>query len=217
MDNLGYGVNLMNRIAVLLGLGKQPSSHTAFNPADKSANITLNTFNLNVTVSASSDQGVRTVSSKTTGKFYTECKWVATPTGGDTGFGWATAASTLTSLGVSSPTATICFKSGALWANGSSTGISLGTFAINDFICCAIDLTVSRVWYRKNGGLWNNNASGDPAANVAGIDISGFQTNNVTALFGAACMNNTTDSLTANFGDSLFNQTVPSGFTSGVT
>ncbi len=188
---------------------------TAFNPLDKSANILLTNNNLSYAQSSTGEQGVRTVASTTTGKFYTECTWTNTPTGTDTGFGWCTAGASLTTLGSTVTSACIAFKSGAVWVNGSSPGGVGSAFAQNDVICCAIDLVNSKVWFRKNGGNWNNSGTDNPATNTGGFSLSSFQTNNSTVMHGCGCVNVSQDLLTADFGDQVFGFTVPSGFKSG--
>jgi hypothetical protein len=191
-------------------------SNTTFNPSDKSANIVLSNGNHTYTQSSSGEQGVRTVLGVNTGKFYTETNWDNTPSGTDTGAGFCTAGATLTSLGSTVTNACIAFKSGSIWVNGSSPGNVGGAFAINDKICCAIDLVNSKVWFRKNGGNWNNSGTADPATNTGGFSISGFQTNNSTVMHGCGCVNVSADTLTSNFGDTSFSFTVPSGFQPGL-
>ena len=41
-----------------------------------------------------------------------------------------------------------------------------------DVICMAWSPSTERGWFRKNGGLWNNDAAANPATNTNGLDIS---------------------------------------------
>ena len=78
--------------------------------------------------------------------------------------------------------------------------------------CVAVDLDTKLIWFRTNGGYWNNSSSNDPVAEVGGIDLS-------WALSGAS---NNLIWPGANFGDTNahflhllsadFGQTVPTGY-----
>jgi hypothetical protein len=153
----------------------------------------------------------------TSGKFYWEYKWLQAPTGNcGVGFGrddvdFATLASAGT-LGF------MVNAAGTINNNGSSTGISIGSFTTNDVACIAIDFTNKRGWFRRNGGNWNNNATYDPATNVGGVDLSAWLISSpVHYYFPAATFNAASKNVTANFGATSFAQAVPSGFTSGWT
>jgi hypothetical protein len=188
---------------------------TTWNPSDKSANITLSNGNLTAAASASSNEGVRAVDSKTSGKYYFEWKLTGTPNGSNTGVEVCREDATLSSMGSTTNLLCGCFISvGNIWNNGSFTGKTVGAFATNDVGCSAIDLDNKRAWFRKNGGNWNGDATANPATNTGGIDISGWFTG-VHVIYPSATFNTTTSSFVTNFGDSSFTQTTPSGFTSG--
>lgn len=69
----------------------------------------------------------------------------------------------------------------------------------------------SAIWFRKNGGIWNNDASADPATNTGGIDLSAISGQTLYATG-----QGTGDALqTFNFGASSFSFSVPAGFTAG--
>jgi hypothetical protein len=78
-----------------------------------------------------------------------------------------------------------------------------------DVLCFAVDLGSNKIWFRRNGGSWNNNAANDPAANVGGIDISSLAGGPYFALGQG---NNSRDTLTANFGASAPAYPMPNGF-----
>jgi hypothetical protein len=182
---------------------------TTWNPADKSANVTLSNGNLTAQGTNSSDGGVRSTTSQTSGKFYFEVTWLSATGGVDAGCGIATSAAVLTSMGSTALGIALVYQSGAIYVNGTNTGISIGTNTAP--VCIALDLTNSRIWFRIGGGNWNNSGTANPATNVGGINISAlFPTN---AAFAAVTVQNTTNTYTVNFGASAFAQTVPSGFT----
>lgn len=189
---------------------------TAFNPSDKSANLSLSNGNLTVTYpSGSGDQGVRSVGSHKSGKYYFEVTAV-TNCGTDGGIGIADSTATLTTIGSTvGHAAMVFFNTGNIWVNTVSSGLTIGSFAANEVVCVAVDLDNERIWFRKNAGNWNGSAANDPATNTGGRDLSGFLTTGVTSVFAAACSNSTTCNMTVNFGDSGFAQAVPSGFTAG--
>jgi hypothetical protein len=186
-------------------------ANTIWNSADKTANVTLTGSSLIAT--ASSNGWVRAVDKQITGKFYWECKptvWANSSTG--VGF---------CQVGVATPTnvtAGVCavIKNGTIWIDGASSGSTLSARVANDIIGIAVDFAARLAWFRvAPSGNWNGNASADPATAVGGlstppvgIGIPGFP----LAILGANL-----ESVTANFGDSAFTGTVPSGFTSGFT
>lgn len=61
---------------------------------------------------------------------------------------------------------------GHLYYNASF--VTMPTFSTGDVIGVALDLTNKKVWFNKNGGIWNNatSASQDPASNLGGQSIS---------------------------------------------
>ena len=75
----------------------------------------------------------------------------------------------------------------------------------------AVDLGSKRIWFRTNAGSWNNDAANDPATNTGGIDISTLVGGSYYA-FGQGGNSGGEDSMTANFGKSVYTQSVPRGF-----
>jgi hypothetical protein len=185
-----------------------------WNPADKSANIALSNGNLTAQATSTADGGVRATAGKTTGKYYFEILWSSSLGGGDTGCGIATAAAVLSSIGVSAVGAALVFVSGNVYFNGSNVG-SAGTMPGAPFtICVAADLGNSRIWFRPNGGNWNNSGTANPATNAGGFNIAALFPG--SAAYPVMALNlNTTPTYTANFGATAFAQPVPSGFTAG--
>lgn len=184
---------------------------TTWNPSDKSANITLSGGNLTVGATTNTSDGVRSTTRQTVGKVYFEIDWTGA-TGGDTGCGVATNLASLTSVGSAASNAAICFASGNIWVNGTSTGTTLSALS-SSTVCVAVDLANRRIWFRKDGGLWNNSGTANPTTNTGGLDISGVLTAS-NLLYALVCMLTSASTSVANFGASAFQQAVPSGFVS---
>ncbi len=185
---------------------------TTWNPSDKSAQATLSNGNLTWSNGNSSNQGVRSTTSRTSGKPYFEYLILNTG-GGRNDCGNGIAASSFVFTDGSANNAFEMFNgAGDIWFNGVSTGKSLGARANNDVICVAIDFTNQRGWIRANAGNWNGDAAADPATNTNGIDISAVFTSSAAFILGTN--NNTIIATvgTLNVGDTPFAQTVPSGF-----
>lgn len=188
-------------------------ANTTWNPSDKSANVTLTGSNLIATASGAS-AWVRAVDKQITGKFYWECR----PTvwgNANTGVGLCPGALAAPS-GASAVGMCAVFKSGTIWLDGSSTGLTLGARAANDVIGIAVDFGARLAWFRvAAAGNWNGSATANPATGAEGISIP-FMGIGIPG-FPLSVMGANLDSITANFGDTAFTGTVPSGFTSGFT
>lgn len=187
---------------------------TSFDPAGASASVTLSLSNLRAACSgaAAVDTGAKGLAADAlaTGKYYFEVT-ADTPNGGDNGYGFCTSAATYVGLGSNASLGIIVFRSGTLWVQGSARGsVMASAMAAADVICIAADFTAGLVWVRKNGLLWNNSGTADPATGVGGISFT-------TATFMPAVVFSASAAAQAtyNFGASAFAQAVPSGFTSG--
>ena len=103
-----------------------------------------------------------------------------------------------------------------IYANGTNTGLTAGTALVaNDVLCVAVDLTASLIWFRKNGGNWNNSGTANPATGTGGYAYLANWPGGTIANRGLspyAFLFTTNDQQTLNFGDSTFAQTPPSGF-----
>ena len=100
-------------------------------------------------------------------------------------------------------------SAGTIWVNGASTGITVGAaLTTNDVLCCAVDTMAQLVWFRKNGGNWNNSGTANPVTGAGGIALP-------STLVGLAPMvrfSVASGQVTGNFGASAFSFTAPSGF-----
>jgi hypothetical protein len=191
-----------------------------WDPATVTA-VTLSGGNLIATNTGttSADQGahVAAASGKTTGKYYYEVTLTAY-TGGapNLGMGIGTTSSTYTNMGNSATTGNVVYKSGAIWANGGSTSLTLGARSVGDILGVAVDLGARKIWFRvAPSGNWNGQAIGsqNPATGTGGATIpAGTMVPFVVYGGSLGAANNI---WTANFGASAFSGAVPSGFTSG--
>ena len=105
---------------------------------------------------------------------------------------------------------------GTVYVDSVSMGTNLlGTISNGTVVCFAFDVDARLIWMRSGAaGNWNGSASANPATGVGGF-LTGLGRGipAYPAFFGAA----SAEAVTANFGDTAFAGTVPSGFTSGFT
>lgn len=170
--------------------------------------ITMSSGNLRATHTVNdSTSGVRSGTTKTAGKYYFEA------TAGQT-------TGTLSAVGIAPTTidylsmvpsayagvnTSTCF----VGVNGGSSSGNLGTGANGDIFGVAVDLDTHFIWFRRNNGDWNGIPTANPSTGIGGVAISGgasapfmrFATGSIIG-----------DNLTANFGQSVFSGTKPSGF-----
>ena len=184
----------------------QGAYSVTWNPADKATQVTLSNGNLTAVATAGAAYGVRGTSAFGNGKFYFEMKAIGTI--GHCGIGIANPTSAMSSVNISSGTAFVYVDNGATLVNGAA-GITVAPCVNGDTLCVAVDLINKMIWYRTNGGNWNNNSSNNPSTNVGGIDISAV----TGALYPFIFWNNVSSpTVTANFGATSFAQILPSGF-----
>lgn len=189
-------------------------ANTTWSTTDKTANVTLSGTN-NLTATASgAGAWVRTIDNIASGKFYWEVlmsAWV----NGNTGIGITNASSTpnvwnATNLVAVFNNATV-YRSGTQIATGLTGTTSGATMGF------ALDATNGLLWIRvAPAGNWNGSGTANPATGVGGLAVGTVAGGPIGFLpvteFSAA-----SDACTANFGDTAFSGTVPSGFTSGFT
>ncbi len=189
---------------------------TAFDPATKSATVTLSSGNLVATSgTTAADTGAMGIAAdaESSGKTYYEMT-VGAGFFGDYGFGIGTTSSTYVNLGNNATIGAVVFASGSLYINGSNTG-GIGTtgFHLGDVIGIAVDFTNHLVWMKNitQGTNWNNSGTADPATGVGGRTIASGSY--VPVIIFAASTPGQVG--TANFGGSTFTGSVPAGFASG--
>lgn len=105
------------------------------------------------------------------------------------------------------------FGDGTVYRAGSNQG-SIATYAAGDNIGVAVDMVNSKVWFRKNGGNWNNAAIGsqNPAANTGGYSISTLTTGGLT-VYPACTFFAVGEKISGRFLATSWSYAAPSGFT----
>ena len=186
-------------------------ANPSWNPADKTAGMTLSGSNL-IATTTTAPAWVRTVDSKASGKFYYEIT-ATVSTSTSTGQGIVSLAANMIN-GVNGSGACGFTQNGLVFADGNFSGTIIGSIASGTVVCTAIDLTARLIWFRLGAaGQWNNSGTPNPATGVGGIAFTtignGIQT--YPAFFGSL----NAEAVSANFGDSTFVGAVPSGFTAG--
>jgi hypothetical protein len=106
------------------------------------------------------------------------------------------------------------FGPGQIYANNGNPGSIPGSPVAGDVVGCAVDLGAHLVWFRKNGGLWNNSGTANPATGVGGFTIAA---GSYTAAITLANTSTIGDTVTANFGTTAYRDAAPSGFANWMT
>ena len=123
-------------------------------------------------------------------------------------------------LGGGSLIGTIAIVSGGglIYLNGVNTGITIGTVTNGTLLGLAFDITNQLAWFRVGAaGNWNGNAGFAPDTGIGGVNFTSLGPPSIFPYYPYATINNSVNSITANFGDTAFTGTVPTGFTSGFT
>ncbi len=216
-SNIAAMVASATEAATASDLQSFPANATTWNPSDKSRSVTLSGGNLTATSAASSTRGVRCSDPQTTGLFYFEAR-LAVQTAGDTGVGISDDRGNFPTLGSSALHGAIVYRSGNIWYNGNNTTKTLGTVLSTDVICVALDIPNAKIWFRKNAGNWNGSGTDNPATNTGGVALTIASTSTIGGtnialpLYATCQMAASGDQVVANFGDTAFAQSVPSGF-----
>jgi hypothetical protein len=180
-----------------------------WNPNDKSTRITLSNNNLTATINTSNNGNVRANTARRTGKYY--CEFTATTIGsaGFYGFGICLSSYSLTANFPVSNLYAGYIASGSISYNNVSS-LAMPAIAAGNVVSMAVDFGNNALWFRVQGGNWNNNAANNPATNTGGVTIANLTTQGSLFPFWSGWTTN--DATTANFGASAFTYAVPSGF-----
>ncbi|HPN96254.1 MAG TPA: tail fiber domain-containing protein, partial [Candidatus Moranbacteria bacterium] len=198
-----YGTNFANNLARISSY----TQYATWNPSDKNAAITLSNGDLTATSANGLHKSVRATIGKSSGKWYWEYTAGAIASGGYSYLGVGTTAALLTTyVGNDAEGYSYC-PQGNTWHGAVSTS-GVSTFVQNDVIGVAVDLDEDKVWWSKNG-TWQ--ASGDPETGA-----NGRYTGLTGTFYPMVGLYTTGNSVTANFGDSAFSYTPPTGFYSGM-
>lgn len=97
---------------------------------------------------------------------------------------------------------------------GANQGTTV-TYTTGDNIGMAVDIPNKKIWFRKNGGNWDNNASHDPATNIGGFDLTAIFNGVATSTtYAIIDMEDSTDQVTAKFSNGSWTYSAPTGFSS---
>jgi hypothetical protein len=180
---------------------------TTWNPAALGSSLTLSTDHLTFTETGPGGfDSALGIASHSTGKFYFEL--VPNWTAGNIYVGLGNAS---TPLHAAFPSPAVVWgPGGQIFQNGGNAA-TIQTYVTGTTLCVAADLTNNKIWFRPNGGNWNNDviANQNPATNTGGFTIG------VTGggpYFPLGTVANSTDAATANFGATAYAQSVPAGF-----
>lgn len=190
---------------------------TTWNPADKNANIVVGGNGLNVSWSVAVSGVVRSIFNTLTGKYYWEVK-VNSFTGNFV-IGIANQNGTTTTNPTSNANCcSLLSSSPNIWSAGANTNITIpgGALAVGSVVSIAVDVANRLIWFRHNGGTWNETLSTTaPTAGTGGISISGFIGTGLPLYATVGGNAGTACNLDANFGQSAFVYPVPSGYETG--
>lgn len=194
-------------------------ANTTWSPTDKSSLVALTGSNLIATTATGTNVSGRAALGQLSGKFY----WEVTPTiingFNNTAVGVANGTTPINSFatGAFPPYAGGCVldRSGDLCSNNTLITGGGGAISVGVAAGIALDMVNLRCWIRASpGGTWNGDPGANPVTNVNGVNISAY-INSSAAGFPVYSLGEAGNSLTANFGDTAFSGTVPSGFTAG--
>jgi SPRY domain len=180
---------------------------TTFDPYYKGAAATLSGSNLVATVS--SGTGSVRASNRVTGLIYFEMVVGATLSG-SCRIGCCNQSFVFTGLlGVDNNGCG--YNSGGTVNINNATVATLAAYAAGNNIGVAIDPFDQKIWFRVNGGNWNNDviANQNPVGAVGGISISALNSPLSAAWGGSA-----TASATAKFSSASWTYSAPTGFSS---
>lgn len=191
-------------------------SSTTWSTTDHDGHTTLSNGNLTATADATATSaytsGRATTSIASGEKRFWSVTVVANANGENNAVGVASAGFTLNDwLGDNNDAIGHYGVTGNVYLNyiGTSTAVAtLNTAAVGDVVDIAV-YGGNNVWFRVNGGNWNDNPSADPATNTGGLSISGLGT-----VWPAYTLMKDTNSAsyTANFGATTFPYAPPSGY-----
>lgn len=181
---------------------------TAFDTVYKGAAVVLSGSNLIGTVT--SGTGTARSNNRMTSKSYFEMVAGATITGSSS-VGVCTGQLVMTGLLGATIEGVGYNKDGTVKIN-NLTITTIATFTAADNIGVAFDPFNEKVWFRKNGGNWNNDVIGNqnPATNTGGISLATMNKTSFCGAWGGSA----SASITAKFATASWTYTAPSGFNS---
>lgn len=140
-----------------------------WDPANKSANITLSGGNLTATSTTTGPNNVKSTLSKSTGKYYSE-HTVTLVSGAEYSICLATAAAPLNTYGGADTTSIGFYMDGTVYYNNVLV-TTIQSTATGQRVDMAVDLDADLGWWRSNNGNWNNSGTANPATGTGGIAL----------------------------------------------
>lgn len=183
-----------------------PAEATTWNPSDKGSGVVLSNSDLTATTPSVFPfaRAVRAIAGKSSGKWMFQFNW--TNTGNNPNIGVGNASASLTANMGGDTNSAAWYMTGVYAFNNVNDFDAPSPGTATCTVC--VDVDAGLIWYRKNTDAWNNDAGADPATGTGGFDISTMS----TPWYPMACMNEDGNSVTANFGQTAFSFTAPSGF-----
>jgi hypothetical protein len=190
------------------------ATYTTWNPSDKGTVVVLSNNNLSMTLSTGFEyQGCRSIASQSTGKWYWELTITTRSTNKGIDISVCNSSETISGLmgtnnnGWSYRVTTVYAY---LEHGGIETLLTGNVYVQGDVIGVALDLDNGNLWFSRNG-TWINSGNPNTGSSPNFTGVSG------TLFAGMACEYYGSGSLiTANFGNTTFTYTVPTGFNSGL-
>ena len=170
-------------------MGEAIPQADAWSASDKT-NITLTNSDKTATVSATTC-GVHSTQTRTVnvaGKYYAEFKTEAIG-GTNAILGLHLVTGNKTDGGFSGGIY-LRTDNGGLWDTVTKRGDLVTSFANGDIACLAWDAVAKTFWFRKNGGLWNNSGTADPATGTGGLANAYTNGSNLCLWFGSGAVGN---------------------------
>ena len=142
----------------------------AWSAGDKSANVTLSNGD-KTALSSSGSAGVRSTQTRlngAAGKYYAELL-IDAKGASSCSYGIKSKQTTVAS---SFETCRVLATDGTIRIDTTTVGGVGSALTAGNIVCVAWDSGTERVWFRKDNGLWNNDAAANPATGTNGIDVS---------------------------------------------
>lgn len=184
---------------------------TTFDPVNISAGMVLSNGNLTATgPAAGAGHNARSITSHNSGQFYFSAVLTSGDGGVAIGIGNASALSS-NYIGIDLNSVAY-FPSGGVVIN-NATVATIATYSNGNTLDAAVDYTAHKIWFRVNGGGWNNDiiANQNPATGAGGVSLATLNAGPYFAqVTGGNASSNT--SFTANFGATAYTNPAPSGY-----
>jgi len=184
-------------------------ANVIINPNRTGPYVVISGGNLTITGTSSYalDSGALATGGPTTGQYYFEATF-NTITNTETGIGITPDTTDYNNLGNHRTSLCGIYGTGSVYVNGFGTSV-FPSFSSGAVIGFAVNAATNLVWFRVNGGAWNNNGAANPITGSGGIGVATVP--QTWFPFGSTSgLSN--DSITFNFGASAYANAAPTGF-----